>query len=92
MVDGGRPTIEGAARTDFQATDLTGRGRGRYGAVLDPRFSFSDKTNGGYLLAVVACAASREVAPSSGQADPQVVASAMVQYLHPPQPGPARPR
>ena len=85
-----RPPLEVAARTDFQtATDLTWLGDGRYGAVLDPRFSFGDKINGGYLLAVVACAASREVAPSSGPADPHVVASAMVQYLRPPHPGPA---
>jgi acyl-coenzyme A thioesterase PaaI-like protein len=86
----GRTSPAGTARTAFQtATDLTGRGRGRYGAVLDPRFSFGDKINGGYLLAIAACAASREMASTAGPAGPQAASSAMAQYLHPPRPGPA---
>lgn len=71
--------------TFSEATALTDRGEGEFGAVLDAQWSVGNRLHGGYLLAVLARAACESPA---GAGHPHVTAVSGT-FIEPPEPGEA---
>ncbi|RJQ78057.1 thioesterase family protein [Pseudonocardiaceae bacterium YIM PH 21723] len=77
----------GVAGSFSSASAVTALGDGLYEADLSPEWAIGDKPHGGYLLAVLARAASERVTEESGRkADPLAISA---QYLSAPDAGPA---
>lgn len=84
---GGRPCKFGGVEL-AKASAVEPIGPGRYGAQLDPGWAIGTKPNGGYLLAVLARAATAEAATGGGAGLPDP-AAVSAHFLAAPDPGPA---